>query len=136
MYQFHCWVVLSQSQAEIDEVDIDLSVAELKTRAAQLFENTVVYRFFFHNGRQILTLNGCPNRRGSIASSVRRMLECVVEKLPGSYGLLYEHDEGVELPVGRGLFTVTVVKKGQLVVALDPFLSPAVPVIEDPEWSA
>jgi hypothetical protein len=57
----------------------------------------------------------------------------VARDFAGSYGLIYEYDEQLTVPGGRGVFSVTVIKRGQCLPSMDPFLSPGVPVFEDPE---
>lgn len=110
-----------------------MRVERLREEMLRWLGNEPIGSIVLHNGRYTLVLNGYTNRRRSEASSIKRLLERVVELLPGSYGLLYEHDEGVVLPTGRGLFTVTTIKMGQIFANLDPFLSPTIPVIESLE---
>ena len=49
---------------------------------------------------------------------------------PGSYGLLYTLDDEDAAHVNA--FRVYVLARGALVERTDPFLSPFVPVVEDP----
>jgi hypothetical protein len=55
-----------------------------------------------------------------------------MEDFKGAYGLVYEYDEQAQTAEGRGVFTVNAIKRGRCEKLLDPFLSPTVPVVEDP----
>jgi hypothetical protein len=84
------------------------------------------------NGENILLLNAIPNRRRSEANDLNKIIGIIIHEFKGAYGIIYEYDEGVVTPEGRGLFTVKVIKRGKCESALDPFLSPTIPVVEDP----
>lgn len=133
MYEFHGWIVLCESPSEIDSGSLTNALMQVRLRIAELGFDSTTAQMLLHNGRHTLVINGYPNRRRSEAVAVKKLLQYLADLLPGSYGLVYEGDEGVELPAGRGLFTVTVVKRGQLVSTLDPFLSPTIPAVEDAE---
>lgn len=46
-------------------------------------------------------------------------------------GLIYEFDEQREVKIGRGVFSVNVIKRETCEKRLGPFLSPMIPVVED-----
>ncbi|WP_366941157.1 Imm7 family immunity protein [uncultured Kiloniella sp.] len=54
-----------------------------------------------------------------------------IDKFKGAYGLIYEFDGQREVEIGRGVFSVSVIKRGACEKRLDPFLSPTIPVVED-----
>ncbi|HXT38297.1 MAG TPA: Imm7 family immunity protein [Chloroflexota bacterium] len=53
------------------------------------------------------------------------------ERLPGSWGLLYERDDETTAPPGPNAFRVRLLARGQIKEGTDPFLSPCRPTIED-----
>lgn len=132
MYEFHGWLALAETPHDIDDGRLDDKIARLQSLLDTLALSPSIARIVLHNGRRTLSLHAYPNRRRTEAEHLRRVLDHVVESLPGSYGIVYERDEQHELPHGRGLFSVLVVKKGRWQAAPDPFLSPNVPEIEDP----
>src|SRR4051812_14431067 len=91
-----------------------------------------------------LTVHGMSRRRqGQHEDNVQRILDFLVERLPGSHGLLYHgEDEGHELdytthraasPWIPLVYHVRVLAKGVVTDRLDPFLSPRHWVVEDPQ---
>lgn len=62
------------------------------------------------------------------------MLRLVSERMPESFGLLYEHDDEHAEPPGRDVHRVTVLTRGRLEERVDPFFSPYVPLLEGPGW--
>jgi hypothetical protein len=84
------------------------------------------------NGVYTLVINAIQNRRRSEANELHQLLTYVVKEFKGAYGLVYEYDEQLETSYGRGVYSVNVVKRGYCELALDPFLSPVIPVVEDP----
>jgi hypothetical protein len=58
-------------------------------------------------------------------------LALIAEKLPGSYGLLYEQDDEMPVPPGPNAFRGRVLARGRIELRLDPFLSPSIPTTED-----
>lgn len=85
----------------------------------------------WRNGELYLVVSGLVNRRRFEADALDDMLGIIARDLPGSYGLLYERDDGRTETPGPDAFTVRVMTKGNVETRLDPFLSPAVPTIED-----
>ncbi|HVJ62257.1 MAG TPA: Imm7 family immunity protein [Tahibacter sp.] len=131
MYEFHGWIALAETSQEIDEGGLEQKIVRLQTLLDTLDFSPSIAHIVIHNGRCTLSLHAYPNRRRSEADNLRELIEHIVESMPGSYGIVYERDEQWELPHGRGLFCALVVKKGRWHIALDPFLSPNIPQIED-----
>jgi hypothetical protein len=83
------------------------------------------------NGAYFLSVAGLVNRRRHEARDLDALLTWLADRLPGSYGLLYEVSPDMPVPPGPGAFRVRVLARGQVVERLDPFLSPVRPTIED-----
>ena len=67
-----------------------------------------------------------------ITPDLNSLVEFVLRGFKGAYGVIYEYDEQNEVLEGRGVFSVKVIKRGSCETRLDPFLSPAIPTVEDP----
>jgi hypothetical protein len=132
MYEFHGWFGLAESTYEGDDNRLEQVVGEIQTILAGLPPWSSAY---FHlanlNGEYFLTMTGLPNRRRDEAAQVDSLLAMIAEKLPGSYGLLYERDDEMPVPPGPNAFRVRVLARGRIELRLDPFLSPNIPTIED-----
>jgi hypothetical protein len=78
------------------------------------------------NGEWHLWIAGFHNHRDP---QVTAFYEAVAALAPGSYGLLYVHDD--EADGERELWIPWVMKRGQVSREHDPFLSPRIPTTED-----
>jgi hypothetical protein len=80
------------------------------------------------NGMIVLMAHGQRNHR---FEPVIDLFRWVAESLPLSFGLLYVHDDEQQ---GRGNeFRVWRLAKGELKENDDPFLSPVIPTVEEPD---
>ena len=133
-HEFHGWIVLQSSPADTEpEENLDW-VAEFRQEVADIRWSSGRAELTLHNGSWLLTLHCFPNRKRDESDEMRRLATRIAEKLPGSYGIIYESDWSVELDGGRGgrgAFVVTVIRRGTTHTFLDPFLSPLQPNIED-----
>jgi len=84
------------------------------------------------NGEHYLHLGGCPNHGGTYGQALINLFTEVGRLAPGSYGLLYVHDD--EDPVHADGFRVFRLVRGEVTEHADHFLSP-VTTLED-DWSA
>lgn len=132
MYEFHGWITLAETPYDVDAGEYDEKYEDLRNHIDNLSWSSCMVDLLELNGRNTLIMNGYPNRRRSEANELRQLISYVSEKFTGAYGIIYEYDELTEIANGRGVFSVIVVRRGKCIPALDPFLSPAVPVIEDP----
>lgn len=132
MYEFHGWITLAETATDVDIGTFDDNYNLIRTHISRLGWPSGVAEFLEINGRVVLVLNGYPNRRRSEAKELTELVSLVATKFKGAYGLIYELDELTETTGGRGVFSVTVVKRGECLLALDPFLSPTIPSIENP----
>lgn len=86
------------------------------------------------NYARFLTIAGNANHLRTHSADVHGLLRLVGERMPGSWGLLYEQDDERTEPPGPDAYRVTRMIRGQLGEQMDPFFSPIVPVVEGPEW--
>jgi hypothetical protein len=131
LYEFHGWITLAETPYDVDVGKYNEKFDALCNYVDKLDWSSCKIDLLELNGRNILILNGYPNRRRSEANELAQLISYVAKNFTGAYGLIYELDEQTETVSGRGVFSVTVVRRGQCLPSLDPFLSPAIPVIED-----
>ncbi len=133
MYEFHGWFGLADSTGESDTGSLGPSLVELRARLVGLGWATARAELHVLNGEHFLNVDGLVNRRRDEAMELDKLLGFLAERLPGSYGLLYERSDEDDMPTppGPGGFRVRVLARGRIVERLDPFLSPVRPTIED-----
>lgn len=132
MYEVHGWFALSDSTYESDITKVREEARHVERQISKL-ETSISFALKLHvlNGQIFLVITGFPNRRRSDGVVLDDVLEVIRERLPGSYGLLYERDDEMDYPPGGNAFRVTVPTRGHLTRRADPFLSPCNPTIED-----
>jgi hypothetical protein len=81
------------------------------------------------NGDYYIHLGGCPNHGGRHRSTVIDLFAKVGELAPGSYGLLYLHDD--EDPGHELDFRIVRLVRGAVTEHVDRLLSPVIPTLED-----
>lgn len=131
MYEFHGWIGIAESTEEADAGNLTRLLDELREFLAQIDHDGWLLDLSFLGGQPFLTTAGLVNRMRDEARDVERIFGFVAQRLPGSYGLLYERAADLPVPPGPGAFRVRVLARGDLVERLDPFLSPCQPTIED-----
>ncbi len=132
VYEIHGWIKLAESASEINEGGLDAKCDKLRGFVREISWPSGVLELAVMNGVHVLIIHAAPNRRRSEADDLDRLPEFVIREFKGAYGVVYEYDEQAETAEGRGIFSVKVLKRGRCELALDPFLSPAIPVVEDP----
>jgi len=130
VYEFHGWLSLAESTRESDTGDLYAALEELQALLDGFRWPTSTVELRWLNGEPFLILQGLVNRRRYEAEDVQRVLAFVTSRLSGSYGLLFERSDELDVEAGLDGFLVTVVARGAVERRLDPFLSPA-RVIED-----
>lgn len=131
MYELTGWIAISTDPYE--EKSAERSIAEGKVRdylaSSQVLPDAVQIRNM--NGVPFLGIGACHNRRVGLHQEVIELLKFVGREARASYGIVYwRDDEDPSLPAGPN-FHVFVMRRGELSMHLDPFLSPVVPTIED-----
>lgn len=131
MHEFHAWFGLAQSPDEDDEAALSRAIDELGRLVESPQWHDAVFELRQLNGRYFLTATGLVNRRRAEGERLDRLVEFVADRLPGSWGMVYERDDEMPDPPGPNGFRVRVLARGGVVERVDPFLSPCRPVIED-----
>ena len=131
MYEFHGWFTLAESTEEADTGTLNSGVRDIKDRMARLNWATGCAELLVLNGEYYVRLDGLMNRWRDEADALNSLLDYIVVRFPGSWGLLYERSDELTPPPGPGAFRVRVMARGSVVTRLDPFLSPVNPAIED-----
>ncbi|MEZ6068903.1 MAG: Imm7 family immunity protein [Pirellulales bacterium] len=128
MFEFHGWATIQYHSHDTDAILQDRCWNRLVAHV-EVTPNDFI-RLQRYNGVDSLDIAGQHNHR---AEYVIGLFQWVAENAPGSYGLLYVHDDEDR---SRGIdhsncFRVWRLCRGQLDEFDDPFLSPVIPTIED-----
>ena len=131
MFEFHGWASV---RYHTHDIDWDLQTACWK-RILKLIDGLEAKTSISArrgNGVDVVQISGQHNH---YAAYVLGLFQGLAELAPGSYGLLYVHDDE-DLREGqrwRNHFRVWRLCRGQLTEHDDSFLSPFVPTVEDPD---
>jgi Immunity protein 7 len=127
MFEYHGWIRLRSTPEAVDDAP-PLRLTEIQALVDGLAGYALV-DLRPMNGEYYIHLGGCPNHRGSHGSTLIDLFAKVGELAPGSYGLLYVHDD--EDPKHQLDFRVFRLVRGSITEHIDHLLSPVVPVVED-----
>ncbi|MFB8004370.1 Imm7 family immunity protein [Nocardia sp. NPDC056000] len=129
MFEYHGWVTVQSSAG--DETDREREAARVAAatllRGLQGVPGLADIRTV--NGANQVHIGGLANHRGGQGDEVLEVFCGIGRVAPGSYGVLYFWDD--EDSAGRDEFQVVVMRRGEVSVESDGYLSPCVPVIED-----
>jgi hypothetical protein len=126
MFEYHGWATLSYDPYNSQGPGYTALVKELKEKLNEFNEGSGVFQIDAINGKHFVTFHGCRNHRHEV---IFGLFEWIAQHLTGSYGLLYVWDDESNQD---NEFVVYVLARGKVELRTDPFLSPCVPVIEDP----
>ena len=129
MFEYHGWIAL-RSTAEAVEDEPPLRLAEIQDLLDGLAGHGLTDLRQI-NGEYYVHLGGFPNHRGVQGAEVIDLFTRVGHLAPGSYGLLYVHDD--EDPGDELNFRVHRLVRGTVTEHADQLLSPVIPTLED-EW--
>jgi hypothetical protein len=129
MFEFHGWAVIrSRYDSDLEKEEADWEKIEeefdLELRIFDRPDHFHVHKTI--NGLLSVTMSGLRNHRQEDVIDFFRWLAA---RAPGSYGLLYVHDD--EDPKAENDFRVYRLAKGKLTEMADPFLSPYFPTVEE-----
>lgn len=129
MFEYHGWITL-RSTAEAVEDEPPLRLAEIQGLLSALagHGSTDLRQI---NGWYYVHLGGDTNHRGTRGAEVIGLFTKVGHLAPGSYGLLYVHDD--EDPGHESNFRVFRLVRGTVTEHADQLLSPVIPTLEE-EW--
>jgi hypothetical protein len=129
MFEYHGWAVIQASAGDEEPSDAQTSY----DRVAELVESTAEWpgltSLQWINGNLQFHAGGLLNHRGQQGQEVVDIFHSIGKLAPGSYGLLYVHDD--EDPAADDGFLAYVMRRGQVSEERDQFLSPRAPTIED-----
>ncbi len=131
MYNYHLWIVLSESTEESDTGGLAEKIEQLRELVTERVTvqpqdpvNQVNYDWVFQ-------CSASHNHKGDAHQRLESLLAWITEYLPGSFGLVYWNDDEDEIPENSEAFRVLVIARGGITERNDNFLSPIVPTIED-----
>jgi hypothetical protein len=128
MFIYHGWAVIRDGTYDCDEARLRHIAARLQELAPEFNDGSGWTDVRWINGTCFLTFAGNPNHRHDC---VFEWFNWLAKNAIGSFGLMYLwDDEDAEF---RNAFRVFCLRRGQVEERIDPFLSPCIPVIEDPE---
>lgn len=129
MFEFHGWACIRHHAHDTDLALQDACVRECEARLEGLDIDHLA-RIQRYNGVDSLVISGRHNHRQSY---VIELFQWIADHAPGSYGLLYVHDDEDARGGSHSLeFRVWRLARGALEARPDPFLSPVTPTLEDP----
>lgn len=107
----------------IDDLQLILGSFILPTASAELLAT---------HGQYFVSVNGFANRRRrGEAGTLDDLLAHLAERLPGSWGLVHDRDDGLVDSPGPNAFRVRVLARGIVTEREDHFLSSCRPIIEN-----
>ncbi|MDA0179347.1 immunity 7 family protein [Solirubrobacter phytolaccae] len=138
MFEYHGWATILDSTG-YEDLDEDPSTATLEAVRSAMADSGLEHRVALgaRNGSWFFQIHGLNNHRNP---NVVRLFEAVARIAPGSYGVLFTHDEEAGLGTPRGpddtgeldnWWYCRVMKRGRVERHADALLSPHVPTVED-----
>jgi hypothetical protein len=125
MFEFHGWIVLRYHTHDTNETLQDIAYSAF-TNYLKDVDTEGLSNIKRRNGLDSWTITGLHNHRSNYVLEIYRWLSV---NLPGSYGLLYVHDD--EDTENSNKFVVWRLTRGILTRESDTLLSPYIPVVED-----
>lgn len=129
MFEYHGWITLRATAEALDD-EPPLRLGEIQSLVDKL-AGYALMDLQPMNGIYYIHLGGNPNRSGRHGAAVVDLFAKVGRLAPGSYGLLYVHDD--EHPEHMPDFRVFRLARGVVTEHADHLLSPVIPALEDPE---
>jgi hypothetical protein len=127
MFEYHGWITLRSTAEAVDD-EPPLRLDEIQALVDEL-AGYALMDLQPMNGTYFIHLGGNPNRSGVHGAEIHTLFAEVGRHAPGSYGLLYVHDD--EDPDRRLDFRVFRLARGTVTEHADHLLSPVVPTLED-----
>ncbi|MEV6880033.1 Imm7 family immunity protein [Amycolatopsis sp. NPDC051128] len=125
-------VTCLRSAAEVLDDEPPLRLGEIRALVDE-FAGYALMDLRPMNGTYYIHLGGNPNHRGQHGEAVVGLFAKVGQLAPGSYGLLYVHDD--EHPAHMLSFRVFRLVRGTVTEHSDHLLSPVIPTLEDEDTS-
>jgi hypothetical protein len=131
MYELNGWCSIAESTTEPDVGSLGDGIRDLEARINSVDWSSLVVSLKRVNGCWSLTFVCRTNRRRGEAEFIDKLVDWIVERFPGSYGLLYERDDDLPSDSGGNEFRVRTIARGKVDEQRDLLLSPINPTIED-----
>ncbi len=135
MYEFHGWVNIVAHDSDEPESSVlqarqNELVAALEDRVQALRASPFLFVHIARdlNGEAHLLISGCRNHRDD---RVLHLFRWIAEHQPYSYGLLHSRDDE-DADGSDNAFVVHAIRHGELVSAVEPNLSPCIPLLQRP----
>lgn len=133
MVELHGWALLRENFTADNE---DTQIEQIVSRIAQDVEDTKIesnlLRIEYSNAEATLTATRFTNHLSDDITRIIDLFKRVASIAPGSYGLLYLHNDEDTTGLSNA-FQVYVLSKGTVTLQQDPFLSPFFPTVEEAE---
>ena len=131
MVELHGWAIIRESfTADGEEDNIELIVSSLSQEIKKLKIDEKQLRIDYCNGEAVVTATKLTNHFSGDIKGIIGFFKHITLVAPGSYGLLYLHDDE-DTNGFHNAFQVYVLSKGNFKLCQDPFLSPYIPRVED-----
>jgi hypothetical protein len=136
MLEVHGWATIRYSAENRDRED-EQALQQAAVERVQGYVRALAWEhnpwvgFRWVNARGHVWVDGFRNHSGNIRAPLLDLFRTIAQVAPGSYGLLYMRDSE-EDPGHEQEFRAYVLARGELSERADPFLSPFVPIVEDP----
>ena len=131
MVELHGWAIIRESFTADDEDDnTELIVNSLSQEIKKLKIDEKHLRIDYCNGEAFVTATKLTNHFSGDIKGIIGFFKHITLVAPGSYGLLYVHDDE-DTNGFDNTFQVFVLSKGNFKLCQDPFLSPYTPMVED-----
>jgi Immunity protein 7 len=134
MVEYHGWVTIQLSAQNVEIDDSDEKEAQVTSNIREYIAKVIAPTFTIMDIRQMnwqtyIWVAGNTNHRSQDIQDVFDLYAHISSVAPGSYGILYMHDDE---EIGfENEFRVYVLIRRNLTAHKDPFLSPYFPVVED-----
>lgn len=134
MFEYHGWIKIRASAAYPEDGAFDEELSnEAEAQIRSLVDDLSGYALMQLeqlNVEQFIHFAGVPNHRGTHGRLIIDLFTQVGRIAPGSYGLLYVHDDE-DQDGWNNEHQVFRMVRGQVTRHKDPFLSPVVGLLED-----
>lgn len=131
MVELHGWALIRESfTADSEEDNIGRIVSSLSQEIKKLEIDEKLLRIVYCNGEASVTATKFANHFSDDIKGIINFFKHITLVAPGSYGLLYLHDDE-DTNGFDNAFQVFVLSKGCFELHQDSFLSPYIPVVED-----
>jgi hypothetical protein len=130
MVEFHGWAVISDNAYESDFDILENIVKGINKRIDTIKGDNQIFELKAINGKYMLAVAGFTNHKSQDVIEVLDFFSEIPKVAPGSYGLLYMHDDE-DKEDKDDVFRIWKIAKGELTVIDDQLLSPCSKVIFD-----